>query len=62
MDLAADKLAYTVNEAVKATGIGRTTLFNLMRDGELARVKFGAATVIRRADLQQLLDTRTTAS
>jgi excisionase family DNA binding protein len=51
-----EKLSYTVNEATEALGIGRTTIYELIKAGELAVVKIGSRTIIRRKDLDALLD------
>lgn len=40
-----------VAETVRATGISRSTIFNLIRDGKLKAVKVGARTLIRSDDL-----------
>ncbi|GEM70502.1 hypothetical protein SAQ01S_02680 [Sphingomonas aquatilis NBRC 16722] len=49
------RLAYSVDEAARATGLGRTTLFKLIGDGTLPSVKIGKRRVIRAADLDNLL-------
>lgn len=54
-----EKLTYTVNEATEALGIGRTTIYELIKGGELAVVKIGTRTIIRRKDLDALLDRNT---
>jgi excisionase family DNA binding protein len=51
-----DKIAYTVQEATAALGIGRTTLYALIKDRQLPVVKVGHRTLIRRVDLDDLLD------
>jgi excisionase family DNA binding protein len=50
------KLAYRIDEACAATGYGRTKIKELIRDGKLRAKKDGGVTVIRRADLQEYLD------
>jgi excisionase family DNA binding protein len=45
-------IAVSVASATKATGIGRTTIFALIRDGSLPAVKLGSRTLIRAADLE----------
>jgi excisionase family DNA binding protein len=40
------KLMYRVPEAVEQTGIGRSTLYELMRTGELESVKVGRSRLI----------------
>lgn len=49
------RLAYSVDEAARATGLGRTTLFKLIGNGTLPSVKIGKRRVIRAADLVNLL-------
>lgn len=55
MDTHGDKLAYRVDEAVKASGVGRTALYEAMAAGKLAYRKLGARTLILRADLERFL-------
>lgn len=50
-----DKISYTVNEAVKACGLGRTTIYELIKAGELKPAKVGARTLILRSDLERML-------
>ncbi len=50
------KIAYTMKEATAATGISRTTLYALMKAGELIPVKIGVRTLIRHADLEALIE------
>ena len=52
-----DKLAYTVAEAVRVSNVGRTTLYELIRDGRLEARKLGAKTLIPAASLRALLAT-----
>jgi excisionase family DNA binding protein len=51
-----DRLAYTINEAAAASGLGRTTIYELIKRGELPRAKVGARTLIRRQDLEAMLE------
>jgi excisionase family DNA binding protein len=51
-----DKIAYTINEAVAVSGLGRTTIYDLFKRGELPRVKVGARTLIRRRDLEAMIE------
>ena len=53
---AAPKLAYTMKEAVAVTGIGRTSLYLAIRQGELRVVKRGARTIILDRDLRRWLE------
>lgn len=52
------KIAYTIKEAVAATGISRTTLYGLIKAGELTPVKIGARTLIRHTDLDALIESK----
>lgn len=45
------KLAYTVKEAIEATGLGKTTLYQMIGDGRLRVVKIGTRTLIPRSSL-----------
>ena len=49
------RLAYSVAEAAEATGLGRTTLYNLISSGTLPSRKIGKRRVIRRVDLEELI-------
>jgi len=51
-------LAYSVEEAAKAAGIGRTLLFNEIRHRRLIARKVGRRTVIVRDDLEAWLRSR----
>lgn len=53
--IGAERLAYSVSEAASVTGLGRTTLFALIRDGRLPSRKICNRRLIRKADLEQLL-------
>ena len=53
--LGAERLAYNVSEAANITGLGRTTLFALIRDGRLPSRKICNRRLIRKTDLEQLL-------
>jgi excisionase family DNA binding protein len=48
-------LTLTVQEALRATGLGRTTLYKLIGSGRVRRVKVGKRTLIRYDDLQKLV-------
>lgn len=49
------KLSYTVKEAVAASGIGRSKLYELIRVGVLKPAKIGTRTLILRSDLEAML-------
>lgn len=52
------KITYTMREATTVTGISRTTLYALIKAGELRPVKIGSRTLLRHADLEALIDRR----
>jgi excisionase family DNA binding protein len=49
------KISYNIKEATAACGISRTTIYGLIKAGELTPVKIGARTLIRHADLEALI-------
>lgn len=50
------KLAYTVNEALAALGIGRTKFYQLAREGKIDLRKLGTRTIATAASLERLID------
>lgn len=50
------KLAYRIDEAVKASGLGRTFLYERIASGELKSVKIGGRRLIMRSDLVAFLE------
>lgn len=55
-----ERLAYTISEAVAVSGLGRSTIYELIKRGELPRAKIGARTLIRRQDLEAMLERKLT--
>ena len=51
----ADKLAYNVNEAAQALGVGRSTLYKLINDGALPSTTIGSRRLIFRQDLDEFV-------
>ena len=51
--LSPERLAYTINEACTALGIGSTTLYKALAAGELVAIKLGSRTLIRAEALRQ---------
>jgi len=45
-EVSSEKLAYTIKEAATALGIGRTTLWKAITEGQLTAVKLGSRTLI----------------
>ena len=52
---AAERLAYSVDEAARLTGLSRDLLYDEMRRGNLLYLKVGRRRVITRQHLQQFL-------
>jgi excisionase family DNA binding protein len=50
------KLAYRIDEAVKASGLGRSFLYEQIAGGALKSFKVGGRRLIARADLEAFLD------
>jgi len=48
-------LSYTIDGAMRATGLGRSKLYSLIGDGTLARIKVGTRTLIPAASLRALV-------
>ena len=55
-DPAAERLAYSVDEAARLTGLSRDLLYDEMRRGNLASIKVGRRRLITRQHLQQFLE------
>lgn len=49
------KFSFTIEQAVKATGIGRTAIFAAIKSGRLTARKNGRRTLIASNDLQQFV-------
>ena len=50
-----DKIAYRVDEAVRASGLGRTTIYDEIKSGRLKAVKVAGRRLIMKADLEAFL-------
>ena len=57
---AAGRLAYSVDEASRLTGLSRDLLYDQMRLGNLAYLKVGRRRLITRQHLEQFLDIAST--
>lgn len=51
-----DKIAYTIAEAARATGLSDDTLYRKHNAGEITMRKVGRRTIIPALDLQHLID------
>jgi excisionase family DNA binding protein len=49
------KLAYRIDEAAQASGLGRTTLYELIGSGQLKAFKAAGRRLIMRSDLEAFL-------
>lgn len=56
-----DRLTLRVSEVTKATGLGQTKICELMKTGELERVKVGRATLVTVASIKRLIETNSQA-
>ena len=52
----AQKALMTIEEVIETTGIGRTTVFKLLKSGELKAVKIGTRTFVRPQHLSEFID------
>ncbi len=50
------QLGYTISDAVSVTGIGRTSIYKAIADGQLRAVKNGRRTLILTDDLERFLN------
>lgn len=48
-------MAYTVNAACAALSISRTSLYALVKKGELKRIRIAGRTLVPRSELERLL-------
>jgi excisionase family DNA binding protein len=51
-----DVLAVSVNEAARILGVGRTSLYAMIREGRIDILKLGRRTLIKTASLRRLAD------
>ena len=57
-DRLTDRLAYSVEEAARVTGLSRNLLYDEMRAGRLAYLKVGRRRIITRQHLEAFLTRR----
>jgi excisionase family DNA binding protein len=53
----AEPLAVSVDEAARRLSVGRTLLYDLIRQGKVRAVKLGTRTIIPATEISRLLDT-----
>lgn len=57
----AERLAATVSETVRLTGISRTTLYRLASAGKVRMIKIGRTTLVDMSSIRHVLATQDTA-
>lgn len=51
-----EPIAYRVNDACHAIGLGRTKLYSLIAEGKLKPVKIAGRTLIPRSEIERLIE------
>jgi excisionase family DNA binding protein len=51
-----EPIATSINEAARALGLGRTSVYLLIRQGRLEAVKLGRRTLVKVESIRRLLD------
>jgi excisionase family DNA binding protein len=51
-----EPVATSVNGAAKALGLGRTTIYELIKSGRLETIKIGRRTLIKTASIRALIN------
>ncbi len=54
----ADRLSFTVEQAAEQLTVGRSTMFELIRGGEVLAIKIGSRTVVPASSLQDYLSSK----
>lgn len=49
-------ISYKVKDLVKATGLSKTTIWNLIQSGELPSIKFHGNRLVMRSDVEALFE------
>ena len=47
----------SINDTAKALGLGRTSIYALIREGRLESIKLGRRTLVKVASIRRLLET-----
>ncbi|GGB51430.1 helix-turn-helix domain-containing protein [Blastomonas aquatica] len=53
-----DELAYSINRTAKVLGVGRTTIYKLIKSGQVDTLKIGSRTLITTESITRLAQTR----
>ena len=51
-----EPLAVSINDTAKALGLGRTSIYELIKDGRLEAFKLGRRTLVRVESIRRLVD------
>jgi excisionase family DNA binding protein len=51
-----DPLAISVNGAARALGVGRSSIYGLLKSGKLEAIKIGRRTLLTTASINRLVD------
>jgi excisionase family DNA binding protein len=51
-----EPITASINDTARALGLGRTSIYALIREGRLETVKLGRRTLVRIASIRRLLD------
>lgn len=49
------QLVYSINEAARALGVGRTSIYALIKQGRLETVKLGSRTLVKTSSILALI-------
>ena len=53
-----DERAYSINRTAKALGVGRSTIYKLIKTGQVDALKIGTRTLITTASIARLTEAR----
>ena len=56
MNVTIEPLAYSISEACRVSSLGRTRIYQLIKEGQLEVRKIGKRTIIPAASLRALID------
>jgi excisionase family DNA binding protein len=51
-----EPLAISINDAAKALGVGRTSIYQMINDGRLEAFKLGRRTLVKTESIRRLVD------
>jgi excisionase family DNA binding protein len=51
-----EAIATSIKDTAKALGLGRTSIYALIRDGRLETIKFGRRTLVKVESIRRLLE------